>query len=124
MAFCASVMVAAGSGGIANAAAGWDHVGSSTFKHRDVDSHLWFTGYSHSTGGSFKVCIDKTQFKEEITLWEQDSNGMKDVGKRSTKGGCHVFNGLGDYVDGSNKKAELTLSTTDAEGGGRVFFYD
>ncbi|GAA3121581.1 hypothetical protein ACFQ0X_27355 [Streptomyces rectiviolaceus] len=126
VAFCASVMVAAGSGA-ANASAapaGWNHVGSSTFKYRDTDQHLWFTGYSHSTGGSFKACVDRTQFKETVALWEHDSSNSRKVASRSTSGGCLTFNNIGDYVDGANNKAEFMVSTTDAEGGGGVVFYD
>ncbi|MWA11353.1 hypothetical protein [Streptomyces sp. BA2] len=126
VALCASVMVAAGSG-IANASAksaGWDHVGTSTFKHRDTDLHLWFTSYVHSTGGSFMACVDKTQFKETVALWEHDASNSRKVASKTTSGGCLTFNNIGDYVDGNNNKAEFMVSTTDAEGGGTVLYYD
>lgn len=123
VALFAAAAVMSGSG-IASASAGWDYVGASDFSNRDVDSHLWFTDYVHSTGGSFRACVGHTSEKYTYALWEHDSSNSRKVASKSSKGGCLVFNGIDDYVDGSNNKAELMLSTTNPEGGDGVAYYD
>lgn len=123
VAFFASVAVAAGMG-TANASSGWDPVGSSTFKHRDVNLGQWFTDYVYSSGGNFMACVDSTSRSHSYTLWEHDPSGSKKVATKSSSGGCLTFNDIGDYVDGDNKKAEFMLSTNNPEGGYGVLFYD
>ncbi|MCK1995144.1 hypothetical protein GW626_18715 [Peribacillus muralis] len=108
------------------ASGGWDDVGSS--KMNQWDEIGWHSGYVHSTGGDFLVCVDPAnKWGMTYTLWEYDSPSYsKKVGTRNYTGvGClSAFRGIGAYVDGDNKKAEFFISTTDAEGTGTAMFWD
>ncbi|MGW7516862.1 hypothetical protein ACWGJ2_14835 [Streptomyces sp. NPDC054796] len=89
-----------------------------------MDNGLWFTDYVQSSGGSFRTCLANKSETYTYTLWEHDSSNSRKIASKSSKGGCLVFNGIDDYVDGGNNKAELMLSTNNPEGGDGVAFYD
>ncbi|MEU4996661.1 hypothetical protein [Streptomyces sp. NPDC021622] len=119
----ASALVATGSG-FAHASSGWDYRGASTFKNRDVELHLWFRSYVHSGGGSFMACVDPTSDTYTYALWEYDKTESRKVSSKRSNGGCLTFKNIGDYVDGSNNKAEFMLSTANPEGGDGVTYWD
>ncbi|MCW1929523.1 hypothetical protein [Bhargavaea beijingensis] len=104
-----------------SASSGWDYVGSSNFTKSSI--------IIYSTGGDFKAC--QTSGKGGyVALWENDPNNADDAvegfmspGRYLEPGRCAVWD-VRNFVDGSNKKAELYL--VKSSDGNRIYvdFYD
>lgn len=99
--------------GPASAGPGWDKVGSTKL----VAPHAKPSYYKSeqigpSAGGSFKVCFSPSG-GESYAMYEYDAGSSDEkVGVfQAGKDGCIVANNISKFVDGSNKRAELYVTT-------------
>ncbi|MFI1935105.1 hypothetical protein [Streptomyces sp. NPDC020330] len=103
----------------AYATAGWDYMGSSGF--HQVGPYF-YSGTFNSHGGNVKVCITTSESGNALYgLYEYDPDGTsintdERIGSNrvQTAGGCETWDVSG-YVDGSNARAEVYISTNDSK---------
>ncbi|WP_163528092.1 hypothetical protein [Halobacillus ihumii] len=102
------------------ASSGWDYVGSdSVYGTRDGSSASWSKTF-YSTGGDFRVCLsgfDGNDANTTVRVWLKEMGGYDEVlsfyeipaaEKIGPNGvACFEFRDIGEWVDGSNNKAEF-----------------
>lgn len=96
----------------------WDYIGSSTFTSSSA--------IAYSTGGDFAFCLYSGP-KAVYELWEDDpGNSNNDyVGKAEiSKNQCGIVRGIGNFVDGDNKRAEFYVKKIGAGGSATIDFWD
>ncbi|SDW87561.1 hypothetical protein SAMN05444487_10775 [Marininema mesophilum] len=101
-------------------AQGWDYVGKSTFTTQ--------SSTVKSGGGNFQFCFSQTStiVPGKYGLWEQDGDDYQAAGEVTIRAGanpCAVFNDIGKFVDGSNKRAEFLITKNNSKTA-TVKFYD
>ncbi|MFJ9188575.1 hypothetical protein ACIRQO_36690 [Streptomyces anulatus] len=109
------------------ASPGWDYVGTSEF-YRDHGTTIpWYKSKpKKSTGGDFRTCITSASTRNQTyILVEADPGGNNNdqVGAWTGAAGCLVWRDIGEYVDGSNRRAEFYINTEDVDAM-RVKSYD
>lgn len=111
--------------GPAAAGPGWDKVGSTKLVAPHAKPNYYKSEQTGpSAGGSFKVCFSPTG-GESYTMYEADSGNADDkVGNFQVgKDGCIVADNISKFVDGSNNRAELYVTTKSLKTR-KVVYYD
>ncbi len=113
------------------AADGANYIGTYTMTYSST-LHAWKTPVVSSVGGKFKICVtsSNTASKFNYELWEYDP-GTTGSGRDDYIGDVFLSSGqcywwyVTDYIDGTNRKAELYIRTyADIPSGTKVKFYD
>ena len=94
-------------------AGSWDYLGNYSF-HYNSSAGRYVTNIVNSTGGYFKFCTSQwgTSVKS-YTVWEYDPDNPDDKIASFdflSNGDCKTIY-VDNYVDGSNKRAEIYIST-------------
>lgn len=108
-----------------------NYLGQYTLRYNST-SKAYTTSVVSSVGGKFKICVTSSNtaslFNYELMEYDPGHTGSgKDdyIGSIFLKSGqCYWWN-ITDYIDGTNRKAELYIRTyADIPSGTKVKFYD
>lgn len=95
----------------------YTYVGGSRIAYSGTHA-AWVSEPITSTGGDFKVCVEtRSTSNQAYRLYEYDPSNADDfVGTRwRTGSGCLEWHNVGDFVDGSDNRAEFYLHTADSK---------